>query len=127
MTLYFRFTPSTVLPLLLPSFLEQVQQVSFFYFHVWLKIHSSFSLSFSLSLCPPLSHWYPSLEKIHFPSWPSFLLSEYYSPIYINKILLMSLSEETTGGKRDKEVREWKILNNPPIYEYTVMHCIVSC
>jgi hypothetical protein len=47
-----------------------------------------------------------------------------------NKIVLISLSEGTTGDGRSKEnFREWKILKQH-IYiwlEYNVMHCTISC
>jgi hypothetical protein len=39
----------------------------------------------------------------------------------------VSLSERTTGGRRGKEnVREWKFWNNPPLYEYNIMHCTAN-
>jgi hypothetical protein len=52
--------------------LEQVQQVSLFYFHIYgYKIHLLYSPSFTLSLChqPPTGISHP---KTYFSSCPSF-------------------------------------------------------
>jgi hypothetical protein len=63
--------PSIILPL--PPFLEQFQQVSFFCFHIGIQITSTTSTLIPPFFVPTPSHWYPAMEKIFFPSCPSFL------------------------------------------------------
>jgi hypothetical protein len=56
-----------------PPHLEQFQQVSFFYFHIWIQNTPTKFTPFALSLCPSTSHWYPPPEKTCFFLLPFFL------------------------------------------------------
>jgi hypothetical protein len=69
-----RFTSSLILPLPLPPFSEQFQQVSFFYFHLWIQSTSTILTLSPLSLCPHTSDWSPPPEKIYFSLLPFIFL-----------------------------------------------------
>jgi hypothetical protein len=56
LTIYLRFMPSIILP---PLFLDQFQQVSFFYFHLQVQNKPSFTLF----LCPPHLPLVPTPDK----------------------------------------------------------------
>jgi hypothetical protein len=52
LTIYLRFTSSIILPLPPLSFLEQFQQVLFFYFHLWIQNTFTIFTLISLFLVP---------------------------------------------------------------------------
>jgi hypothetical protein len=66
------FIPSIILPLPPCLLLEQFQQVSFFYFHIWIQNTSTIFTLINSFLVP--THWHLPVEKTYFSLLPFILL-----------------------------------------------------